>query len=127
MNPKILIVDRSEHFCELIRVRLLNYGFDQFVLAQSGEQALQLCAQEKPHIVLTEMSLSDCDGAELCQRLKAQTDNRVKVILMSGLAEPNQEKQATEAGADAYTIKAFDCVEIIIHVKRQAAGVTQMV
>lgn len=126
MNPKILIVDRSEHFCELIRVRLLNYGFDQFVLAQTGEQAIELCAQEKPHIVLMEMSLTDCDGAELCRKLKQQSDNRVKVVLMSGLAEPNQEKEAKDAGADAYTVKAFDCVEIIINIKRQAAGVTQM-
>ncbi len=127
MNPKILIIDRSEHFCELIRVRLLNYGFDQFLLAQSGTEGFARFTQENPDIVLLEMNLEDISGLELCRRLKQEAGERVKVILMSGLAEPNQASQASQAGADAYAVKAFDCVEIIINIKRQAASVAQMV
>ncbi|MCA9394380.1 MAG: response regulator [Candidatus Omnitrophica bacterium] len=122
MNPKILIVDRSEHFCELIRVRLLNYGFDRFVLAQAGREALALYTQEQPQIVLVEMGLEDVSGLELCRRIKQEAGDTVKVIVMSGLAEPNQTDEAKEAGADAYAVKAFDCVEIIINIKRQVAG-----
>ena len=127
MNPKILIIDRSEHFCELIRVRLLNYGFDQFVLAQNGQEGLAQYTQGRPDIVLVEMNLEDVNGADVCRRIKQQAGERVRVILMSGLAEPNQSEEAVAAGADAYAVKAFDCVEIIINIKQQAALVTQLV
>lgn len=122
MNPKILIIDRSEHFCELIRVRLLNYGFDRFALAQTGRQGLAAFTQEQPQIVLVEIGLDDVSGLELCRRIKQEAGDRVKVIVMSGLAEPNQAQAVEEAGADAYAVKAFDCVEIIINIKRQAGG-----
>lgn len=127
MNPKILIIDRSEHFCELIRVRLLNYGFDHFYLAQSGKEGLASMTQDTPHIVLVEMNLDDISGTEFCRRVKQAHGDRVKVILMSGLAEPDQTEAAADAGADAYAVKAFDCVEIIINIKQQAALITQLV
>ena len=126
MNPKILIIDRSEHFCELIRVRLLNYGYDQFELAQTANEGFTLFNQHHPQVVLMETSLDDMRGTVLCRRMKQILGDKVKIILMSGVAETNQAKEAEEAGADDYAPKAFDCVEIIIALKRQLAGVEQL-
>ncbi|MBZ0167114.1 MAG: response regulator, partial [Candidatus Omnitrophica bacterium] len=127
MNPKILIIDRSEHFCELIRIRLLNYGFRAFSLAQSGTEGLARFSKEDPQIVLMDVNLGDVKGAELCRRMKELGGDRVKIILMSGMAEPNQSAAAREAGADDYAVKAFDCVDIILAIKRLTVAAGQIV
>lgn len=126
MNPTILIIDRSEHFCELIRIRLLNYGYDRCRLAQSSKEGLALFTRHHPRIVLLETNMDDVRGTVLCRRMKQLRGEQVKVILMSGLAEPNQAKEAEAAGADDYALKAFDCEDLTIVIKRQIAEAEQI-
>ena len=121
MNPKILIVDRSEHFIELICIRLLNYGFNNFKTAKCGRDGLKIVDFESPDIVIIETRLEDINGLKVCELIKELHGPQVKVIIMSGLAEPSQLAKAKDAGADEYVFKTFDCVDILIAVKKLVA------
>jgi len=121
MNPKILIVDRSEHFIELICIRLLNYGFNNFKTAKCGRDGLKIVDFESPDIVILETRLEDINGLKVCELIKELHGPQVKVIIMSGLSEPSQLGKAKEAGADEYVFKTFDCVDILIAVKKLVA------
>ncbi|MGE0268224.1 MAG: two-component system response regulator [Candidatus Omnitrophota bacterium] len=121
MNPKILIIDRSEHFIELICIRLLNYGYNNFKTAKCGRDGLKIVDFESPDIVILETRLEDIPGLKVCELIKEIHGSNVKVIIMSGLAEPSQMTQAKAAGADEYVFKTFDCVEILIAVKKLIA------
>lgn len=121
MNPKILIIDRSEHFIELICIRLLNYGYNNFKTAKCGRDGLKIVDFESPDIVILETRLEDIHGLKVCELIKEIHGSNVKVIIMSGLAEPSQMTQAKAAGADEYVFKTFDCVEILIAVKKLIA------
>ncbi len=114
---KILIIDDSEHFLELIHVRLASYGYENYIIARSGQEGLSKIDSEKLDIVVLNSKLFDMNGFSLCRKIK-EISPTIKIILISGMVEKNDSEKARAAGADEHVVKTFDCLILIAAIKK---------
>jgi CheY-like chemotaxis protein len=67
---KILLVEDNEMNRDMLSRRLLKKGFE-LVMAEDGEQAIEVARTESPDLILMDISLPGLDGWEATRRLKA--------------------------------------------------------
>lgn len=115
-NEKILVVDDEEHILELIKFNLESAGY-QVVTAENGEDALRLCSEEKPDLVLLDIMLPGIDGLEVCRRLKSQKETMlIPIIMITAKGEEVDKIIGLELGADDYITKPFSIKELLARI-----------
>ena len=84
-NTKILIVDDSQSFVELLYMKMITKGFKKVLTAGNGKEAITVIEKEKPDIILLDMQMPEMNGYELIGRLKTQPETTdIPIIVMSG-------------------------------------------
>ena len=81
--------------------------FDDLQLAgeaESGEAAIQLCAEVLPDVILMDMVMPDMDGAAATRAIRQQFP-QVQVLALTSYKEGDLVKNALEAGAIGYLLK----------------------
>ncbi|MFC1858956.1 ATPase, T2SS/T4P/T4SS family [Thermodesulfobacteriota bacterium] len=118
-NPdKILIVDDSKDFLDLMRQKLLSENY-LVLTAESGTEAIKIVEQEKPDIVVTDYYMPQMDGIELVRELKARTRTRkTPIIMLTGDEAVDTEVEAIDAGADDYLTKPVNPKRLVARIKR---------
>jgi type IV pilus assembly protein PilB len=119
-NFKALVVDDNSDIRNIVRAVLqsANLGL-QVVTAQDGIEAVELASQERPDIVILDISMPDMDGFEVCRRLRADVRTAFVPVLM--LTANGGEQHMTAgfgAGADDYVVKPFRRDELVARVRR---------
>lgn len=103
-RPKILVVDDEPINLQVLRQIL--QGDYRLLFARDGEKALQLAADERPHLILLDVMMPGLNGLETCRRLKSGTTTRaIPVIFVTALSEASDESAGFEAGAVDYITK----------------------
>lgn len=106
-KARILIVDDLEMNRVLLEEMIKDIGGEP-VLAESGEQALELVKEQCPELVLTDISMPGMDGYELCRILKRKKETRnVPVIFISAYDEPEDIVEGLSMGGEDYITKPF--------------------
>ncbi|MCL2042584.1 MAG: response regulator [Treponema sp.] len=110
---KILVVDDNLSTLKQVSVHLAgNYDV---LLAKSSPLALQICAKEKPDIILLDIEMPDMDGFETITRIKQNPSlDRVPVIFLTANHSAEFEIQALELGAKDYIMKPVE-KNILLH------------
>ncbi len=86
-GSEVLVVDDNLDYLEAIYSELSEAGF-RVTVASSGEQALALLAQQKPHVVLLDIMMPEMNGWEVLRRLRAQPELAdVQVVITSVVNE----------------------------------------
>ena len=112
----ILLVDDDPAVREVLGIALARRG-RRVLDAASGREALARARQCRPDLVLLDIDLPDMDGLQVCRALKTAPETRsVRVIMVTGRAEPRFRRMAREAGADAYCTKPFDLAHLERHI-----------
>jgi len=118
---KVLIVEDNDDNMELL-IQLLEDYFD-IVEATNGEEALLIAQEDKPNLILMDLSLPGMDGWEATRRLKANSElQSIPVIAITAHAMPGDREKAISAGCDAYVskpIKIDNLMEVINSVKEE--------
>ena len=107
----ILLAERDPYAAEIAEYLLRTEGYDVQVALEAAE-AEDLADRLQPDLTVIEWLISGGVGAEVCRRVKAQSDKPVLVI--SGLA---LEELAFEAGADAFVPKPLDALQFVAAIK----------
>lgn len=127
-NELILAVDDEAHILELLSFNLEASGY-RVVTAATGEDALVVCAHERPAMVLLDIMLPGIDGMEVCRRLKsAPTTADIPIIMLTAKGDEVDKILGLELGADDYITKPFDSKEMAARVKavlRRTMGQTE--
>ena len=106
-NELILAVDDEAHILELLSFNLEASGY-RVVTAATGEDALVVCAHERPAMVLLDIMLPGIDGMEVCRRLKsAPTTADIPIIMLTAKGDERDELLGFELGVDEYITKPF--------------------
>lgn len=100
---KILVVD-DERMMLRIAARMLSKEYE-IVCAGSGAEALELFAQEKPDLVLSDLLMPEMDGYEMHRRLQEISASTVPIIFMTADESDESESKGFEAGASDYIRK----------------------
>ena len=98
--------------------------FDDLQLAgeaESGEAAIQLCAEVLPDVILMDMSLPNMDGATATRAIRKQFPH-VQVIALTSFKEGERIKQALEAGVIGYLLKDVSADELVRAIRSAHAG-----
>lgn len=106
MPRRILIVDDERDLCETLGDFLSSKGF-QVTSVFSGEQAIELLAQQGSDVVLLDMLLPGLSGIEVLKRVKVLRPE-LRVIIVSGVDNEDVRTQAIRYGAEAYLMKPLD-------------------
>jgi two-component system phosphate regulon response regulator PhoB len=115
-QPTILIVEDDPALREFLSELLKGEGYRPFC-AESGTQALQMLAEITPDLVLLDLCLPDFDGYEVCQRIRAMTEQRIPILMVSANRDPLDVLAALHVGVDDYLRKPFDVEELLAQVR----------
>ena len=115
MAKKILLVEDDEDIAALLRLNLLDEGY-QIVHVADGAQALRQLEKDLWDAVILDLMLPGVDGLEICRRIRQQT-RYLPVIIISARASETQRVQGLEMGADDYLAKPFSILELTARVK----------
>ncbi len=103
-KPRLLLVDDQP-----INIQLMHQVFSgecQLFMATSGEQALALCTNQQPDLLLLDVEMPGMDGFEVCRRLKQQENTRaIPVIFITAHTDPALETRGLETGAVDFITK----------------------
>jgi CheY-like chemotaxis protein len=116
---RVLIADDDEHFRLLIREILSDQGIDVWEAAE-GSQALRLVRSVDPDVALLDWLMPN-GGLQLARTLIAEYQMTERVIMLSGLVDPRDQRQALEAGVVAYITKPPPREKLVMAVRQ--AGV----
>lgn len=110
---KIMIVDDEFYFREAIKISLPwnELGFEICGEAKNGRDALEKVAAIKPEIIIVDINMPIMDGLEFVQHLR-ETNNDIKIIILTGHSEFNYARQAVKLGVFNYLLKPVDEEEL---------------
>ena len=105
---KILIVEDNEMNRDMLSRRLLKKGFE-IIIAVDGAEGVEKTINEKPDLVLMDMSLPVMDGWEATKNLKANDETaKIPIIALTAHAMAQDKEKALAAGCDEYDTKPID-------------------
>jgi two-component system KDP operon response regulator KdpE len=113
-KQRILIVDDERQITRVLSRGLTSKGYDVHVAAD-GEAALQTFGDWHPDLVITDLSMPNMNGLELCRRLRAFSE--VPIIVLSVKGEERAKVEALDAGADDYVTKPFGIDELLARIR----------
>jgi two-component system, cell cycle response regulator len=120
MTARVLVVDDILANVKLLQARLQAEYFE-VIPAFSGQEALDICQQERVDVILLDVMMPGMDGFEACRRIKADPATQdVPVIMVTALDQPSDKLQGLEAGADDFLSKPVDEIALITRVKNLA-------
>ena len=107
--PKVLIVDDNLEGCKPLARLIARQGHDVHCAA-SGPEALDMLRADGYGLVLLDIMMPEMDGFEVLQTLRADENpalRHVPVLMYTALADSENLRRATAAGAQGYLVKGM--------------------
>jgi two-component system cell cycle response regulator DivK len=109
---KVLLVEDTEDNRQMMR-RLLEMSGYRVVEAINGVEAVKLASEEKPEIILMDLSLPLIDGLTATRRIRGLPGlNKVPIVAVSAHDTADFHSEALAAGCNAYVTKPIDYPEL---------------
>lgn len=103
--PLVLVVDDFEDN-RAMYVEYLQFQGLRVAEAVNGEEAVARATNLLPAVIIMDLSLPVMDGWEATRRIKSNPKTKhIKVVALTGHAEPAHAKRALEAGCDDFVAK----------------------
>lgn len=113
----LLIVDDEPQVRKLLETLLHHEGY-QTVSASSGEEALQVVAQQAPDLILLDIMMPGMDGYEVASQLKSDDVTAgIPIIMLSALSDPGARVSGLESGAEEFISKPIERIELSLRVR----------
>ena len=110
-SRRVLVVDDNPDAAESLAdlLRMLGHSVE---VAHDGPMAIERTRANPPDVVLCDIGLPGMSGYEVAKALRASGANGMRLIALSGYAQPEDVKRAIEAGFDAHIAKPCDVEQI---------------
>ncbi len=113
MKKKILVVDDEKNIRILLMEELTDEGYD-VILAQNGEQAMEMIKSEKPDLVTLDIKMPGEDGLSVLRKIR-ETEYDLPVIICSAYSVYKTEFSAV--AANHYVVKSSNFDELKTKIK----------
>lgn len=118
----VLVVDDHEMFSEALTLLLAQQPDVRLLgAAREATEALRMCEEEAPDVVLMDIDLPEIDGVEATRRIRAAFPG-TKVVVVTALEDPAVVATALAAGACGYVPKTRAVDDLLDVLQRAAAG-----
>jgi CheY-like chemotaxis protein len=119
-SPLVLVVDDVADTRRLMR-RVLERAGIRVVEAATGEEAIESIARDRPDLVVLDLRLPGISGFDVARRVRASEDReiaRTVLLACSASVQPEVEREALDAGADAFEGKPFDIATFVERIRQ---------
>ena len=113
-KQRILVVDDEPQITRVLRRGLMTHGYEVEV-APDGKAALRIFADAPPDLVVTDLSMPNMGGLDLCRKLRELS--QLPIIVLSVRGEERTKVEALDAGADDYVTKPFGMDELLARIR----------
>lgn len=113
----VLVCDDDIAILESIEIYLKAEGFN-VLKAESGEQALNIIAQNEIQCLVLDIMMPGIDGLQNTLKIREQKKN-FPIIMLSAKSEDTDKIAGLGFGADDYVTKPFNPLELVARVKSQ--------
>lgn len=117
MNSKILLVDDEKDIVDLMENVLRQDGFQNIQKAYTGMDALEMCREFQPDVIVLDIMLPDIDGIEVCKKIRESSI--CSILFLSSRNDDIDKILGLSSGGDDYITKPFSPREIVFRIKAQ--------
>lgn len=113
-KKRVLVVDDDDAVIEMFNDLLLRDGRFEVQTATTGYDAGILTEQYRPDVLLLDFKLPDVNGNVVCRTVRANPNYKhMRIIIISGVADPDEVAELRASGADEFIRKPFDIHTVI--------------
>jgi len=114
---KILVVDDELHIRNILKFQLEKNGY-LVILAENGEEALQMVRRESPDLVILDLMMPKMDGFEVCKRIRENYQTtQIPIIMLTAKSDLPDRLKGLKDGANDYLIKPYSNEELLLRVQ----------
>jgi two-component system, cell cycle response regulator DivK len=118
---KILLVEDHQEIWDFLSRRLKRRGYEVLV-AQDGQQGLDVARTESPDLLLLDMNLPVMDGWSVAQTLKGEAATKhIPIIALTAHAMAGDRDKAIAVGCDDYHAKPVDFSQLLNQIEAALA------
>ena len=113
---KILIIEDNELNLDMLTRRLERKGFS-IIAARDGLSGIEKASQEKPELIIMDLSLPILDGWDAAKKLKEEIATKsIPIIALTAHAMKGDRQKALNAGCDEYDTKPVDFDRLLVKI-----------
>lgn len=106
MDKKIMIVDDAAFMRMMIKNSLTSNGYTNLVEACDGQAAVDAYNNEKPDLIIMDITMPNLDGIQALQAIKTM-DPAAKIVMCSAMGQESMVVEAIRFGALDFIVKPF--------------------
>jgi len=119
---RVMVVDDHEIIRSILSLSLTVYPDIQVVAeAADGLEAIDLCEQTEPDVILMDLLMPELDGVETTTQIRAQWP-AVKIISLTNSVDQSLKRAALAAGVHEFLIKNVSIGQIVAAIHRVVAS-----
>jgi DNA-binding response OmpR family regulator len=119
MHGTVLLIDDSRLVQKLYHHKLL-LGSYKALIAGTGEEGLEILANNHVDLILLDLGLPTIDGLEVLKRIKENSAFcHIPVVVFSAKEKESLVEQVVELGADKYLVKATSKADDVVATIRE--------
>jgi two-component system, chemotaxis family, chemotaxis protein CheY len=122
-DVRILIVDDHRNMRTLIKAALLGLGFSRLFEAADGRHALEVMADARPDLVITDLKMPGMNGLDFVSELRRDASNpssEVPVIMLTGHTDLQNVRASLRAGVNEFLAKPFSARSLLDRIRKCA-------
>lgn len=114
-DNKILLVDDEEEVGALLEAILRKEGFSNIYRTTNSVEAILLCKEINPTLIVLDVDMPDLDGFKVCENIRKFSV--APIIFLSGKSDDQDKFKGLEIGGDDYITKPFNIKEVVFRIK----------
>ena len=120
---KVLIVEDEIKLANLIKVSIKELFF-KVNIAKDGIEGLKKFQSFKPDIIISDITMPNLDGLEMCQRIREESN--IPIVILSAYSQKEKLLKAIDLGINKYFIKPFDIEEFLEYLKNLSKNIKKI-
>lgn len=123
---KILVVDDEMLLVKGIRFNLQSEGY-QVITGSNGLEAVSLCRQDSPDLVILDVMMPEMDGMTACSKIREFSN--IPIIMLTAKTDDMDKLMGFDCGADDYLTKPFNILELKARIRAllRRSGVAEQI
>ena len=109
---KIMLVDDASFMRMMVKNALTKSGYDNFVEAQDGAEAVKKYEEESPDMVIMDITMPNMDGLQALKKIR-EAHPDAKIVMCTAMGQEGMVVDAIKSGARDFIVKPFNADRIV--------------